>query len=68
MGKVYRYKAAIPIPNGLSPKPSDGRIEVYVDVNGVRKPITIGYAATSFSMYVNDTFRNMYPEEWISIR
>ena len=65
MGKVYRYKAAIPIPNGLSPKPSDGRIEVYVDVNGVRKPITIGYAATSFSMYVNDTFRNMYPEEWI---
>ena len=64
MAKVYRDKAAIPIPKGLTAKPSDGRIEVYVDVNGVRKPVTIGYAATSFSMYVNDTFRDMYPEEW----
>ncbi len=64
MGKVYREKAAIPIPKGLSPKSSDGRIEAYIDVNGTRKPVTIGYAATPFSMYVNDTFRDMYPEEW----
>ena len=65
MAKVYRNKAPIPIPAGLSSKPNDGRIEVTVDVNGTRKYVTIGYAATSVSMYVNDAFRDMFPELWI---
>ncbi|MBQ8094650.1 MAG: hypothetical protein IJ242_13915 [Clostridia bacterium] len=64
MSKVYRNKAAIPIPDGLIPKPSDGRISVSVDVNGVTKPITIGYAATPYTMFVNDAFRDIYPLEW----
>ncbi|MBR1709085.1 MAG: hypothetical protein IJ719_09690 [Clostridia bacterium] len=62
---VYRNKAPVPIPKGLSPKPSDGRIEMVVEENGMSKTTIIGYAATSDSMYVNDTYKNMFPDEWI---
>lgn len=61
---VYWKKPAIPIPEGLIPKPSDGRVSVLVDVNGKKKPIVIGYAATPYTMFVNDSFRDMYPNEW----
>ena len=65
MSKVYRNKPAIPIPPEAKIKNRDGRVYINVDVNGVTRPVIIGYAATKFTMFVNDTFRDHYPNEWI---
>ncbi len=45
MGKVYRDKPAIPIPDGLKPCARDSRVLVSVETDAGRESVVIGYAA-----------------------
>lgn len=65
MGKVYRNKKEIPIPEGLHINHSDGRVySLDMMADGRQQKIVLGYATSEKTMHVNDNFKIIYPDLW----
>ena len=67
MAKIYWNQGEINIPSGAFVNKSDGRVFVYTDPTASRRKSArkvIGRAASSTTMYANDSFKALFPLEW----
>ena len=65
MGKVYRNKREIAIPNFAYVDKSNAKVFIYTtDPGGKKHRKAIGYATSENAMQPNETFRSLYPDLW----
>lgn len=65
MGHIYTEKGAVPLPPHSFPIKTDGRVAYLLEVAPDKfQQVSIGKAVSPTTMYVNDRFREIFPELW----
>ena len=65
MGKLYRDRDEIPIPQEAYVNTHDGRVYVkQADERGRERRVVIAKAATASTMAPNESFRALFPAAW----